>query len=183
MTVDVAIVGAGPTGLSLANLLGAAGVGTVLLERNGHTAAEPRAVIIDDETMRAFQAMGLSDTLFPLLREGRATRYFASPHARVPFAEVNPQGREYGWPKRLRVHQPDLERVLRDGLARFASVQVARARPQSARAVRQAARRGTLPAHSTGDSRARDRGAGIAQSQPRRLRRAIRSASVFGPRG
>lgn len=122
--IDVAIVGAGPTGLALANLLGAAGLAVTLIERNAATASEPRAVILDDESMRAFQAMGLADTLLPLLREGRATRYFAHPRARTPFAEVDPQGREYGWPKRLRLHQPDLERVLQGGLARYPAVTV-----------------------------------------------------------
>ncbi|RZM33657.1 MAG: bifunctional 3-(3-hydroxy-phenyl)propionate/3-hydroxycinnamic acid hydroxylase [Sphingomonas sp.] len=124
ITHDVAIVGAGPTGLALANLLGGAGVHTIVLERNAATASEPRAVIMDDESMRALQAMGLADAMLPHVREGRATRYVARPDAAQPFAEVNPQGQEYGWPKRLRIHQPDLERVLRTGLERFGSVEV-----------------------------------------------------------
>ena len=121
---DVAIVGAGPTGLMLANLLGQAGVRTLLLERNAATASEPRAVIMDDESMRALQAIGLADAMLPHVREGRATRYFARPKAPEPFAEVDPQGAEYGWPKRLRIHQPDLERELKAGLERFPSVEV-----------------------------------------------------------
>lgn len=122
--IDVAIVGAGPTGLALANLLGQSGVRTVLIERNSATASEPRAVIVDDESMRCFQAMGLADRLIPNVREGCATKYLAHPHAREPFATVNPQGHEYGWPKRLRVHQPDLEEVLKDGLERFPNVEL-----------------------------------------------------------
>ena len=39
---DVAILGAGPTGLSLANLLGVMGVRTVLIERNETTVQAPR---------------------------------------------------------------------------------------------------------------------------------------------
>jgi glycerol-3-phosphate dehydrogenase len=49
---DVAILGGGPTGLSLANLLGVMGVRTVLIERNESTVQAPRAVSIDDECLR-----------------------------------------------------------------------------------------------------------------------------------
>ena len=56
----VAIVGAGPTGLTLANLLGVYGVSCVLIERNAATVHEPRAVSIDDESLRTMQAAGLA---------------------------------------------------------------------------------------------------------------------------
>lgn len=56
----IAIVGGGPTGLTLANLLGVYGVETLLLERNAATVSEPRAVSIDDESLRTMQAAGLA---------------------------------------------------------------------------------------------------------------------------
>ena len=56
---DVAVVGAGPTGLTLANLLGKAGVRVILIERNDTTVQAPRAVSIDDESLRTMQAAGL----------------------------------------------------------------------------------------------------------------------------
>lgn len=46
---SVTIVGAGPTGLALANLLGMAGIRTLLVEQNAATVGEPRAVSIDDD--------------------------------------------------------------------------------------------------------------------------------------
>ena len=55
---EVLIVGAGPTGLLLANLLGAMGVNTRLVEAHDYTVQDPRAVSIDDESMRALQAAG-----------------------------------------------------------------------------------------------------------------------------
>lgn len=54
----VAIVGAGPTGLVLANLLGVHGIETLLLERNPGTVTEPRAVSIDDESLRTTVMQG-----------------------------------------------------------------------------------------------------------------------------
>jgi 3-(3-hydroxy-phenyl)propionate hydroxylase len=60
---DVAIVGAGPTGLTLANLLGQSGRRIALIERNASTVDEPRAVSIDDESLRTMQAIGLADAI------------------------------------------------------------------------------------------------------------------------
>lgn len=46
---EVAVVGAGRTGLTLANILGKAGLSTLLIERHPDTVREPRAVSIGDE--------------------------------------------------------------------------------------------------------------------------------------
>jgi len=40
---DVVVVGAGPTGLTLANILGMHGIRTLVVERNAVTVGEPRA--------------------------------------------------------------------------------------------------------------------------------------------
>ena len=58
---DVLIVGAGPVGLVLANLLGLHGVRTVVVERNLRLEGEPRAVTLDDESLRTLQGTGLVD--------------------------------------------------------------------------------------------------------------------------
>ena len=54
---EVAIIGAGPIGLMLANLLGIAGVDVVALERNEGLVGLPRAI----ETLRLFAQIGLFD--------------------------------------------------------------------------------------------------------------------------
>ena len=56
---DVAIVGLGPSGAMLANLLGAAGLRVLVLERLTHAVPTPRAIHFDGEVMRTFQAIGL----------------------------------------------------------------------------------------------------------------------------
>jgi 3-(3-hydroxy-phenyl)propionate hydroxylase len=53
---EVAIIGAGPIGLILANLLGIAGVDVVVLERNEGLVGLPGAI----ETLRLFAQIGLS---------------------------------------------------------------------------------------------------------------------------
>jgi 3-(3-hydroxy-phenyl)propionate hydroxylase len=50
---SVVIVGAGPTGLTLANVLGFSGIDVLLIERETTTVQEARAVNIDDEALRA----------------------------------------------------------------------------------------------------------------------------------
>ena len=67
---EVLIVGAGPTGLLLANLLGAMGVSTRLVETHADTVQDPRALSIDDESMRALQAAGLADEIAALSVQG-----------------------------------------------------------------------------------------------------------------
>ena len=57
---EVAIIGEGPIGLMLANLLGIAGVDGVL-ERNEGLVGLPRAIAYDIETLRLFAQIGLFD--------------------------------------------------------------------------------------------------------------------------
>ena len=52
---DVAIVGFGPTGATLANLLGLCGLRVALLERERGIPRLPRAVHFDGEVMRIFR--------------------------------------------------------------------------------------------------------------------------------
>ena len=58
---EVAIIGAGPVGLMVANLLGMAGVDVVVLERNVALVGLPRAIAYDAETLRLFAQIGLFD--------------------------------------------------------------------------------------------------------------------------
>lgn len=117
---DVAVVGAGPTGLTLANFLGLSGLKTILIERNETTVQQPRAVSIDDETLRATQAAGLADKVMADTAQDYGLHYFGPDG--VCFAKVEPTTREYGYPRRSAFSQPLFEATLRKGLARFESV-------------------------------------------------------------
>ncbi|MEL0303971.1 MAG: FAD-dependent monooxygenase, partial [Rhodobiaceae bacterium] len=55
---DVVIVGLGPTGATLANILGEYGLDVLVLEREESVYPLPRAVHFDDEAMRVFQSIG-----------------------------------------------------------------------------------------------------------------------------
>ncbi|VCU70986.1 3-(3-hydroxy-phenyl)propionate/3-hydroxycinnamic acid hydroxylase [Pigmentiphaga humi] len=118
----VIVLGAGPTGLTLANLLGVYGVPTLLLERNVSTVDEPRAVSIDDESLRTMQAAGLVDAVMPQIVPGYGVHYFS--WADKEFARIEPQSVEFGYPKRNAFRQAVLAAQLREGLRRFAHVEV-----------------------------------------------------------
>jgi 3-(3-hydroxy-phenyl)propionate hydroxylase len=117
---DVAILGAGPTGLTLANLLGTMGVRTCLVERNPATVQAPRAVSIDDECLRTQQAAGTVDAVLRDVAMDYGSHYLSADG--VCFARVEPREREYGYPRRSAFLQPLFEATLRDELARFPHV-------------------------------------------------------------
>ena len=97
---DVLIVGAGPTGLTLANLLGQEGIDCVLADRDEGTVAEPRAVSIDDESLRTMQALGLHEEVLRDVVPGYGVHYVTRPGGRC-IARVEPSIAEYGFPRQI----------------------------------------------------------------------------------
>jgi 3-(3-hydroxy-phenyl)propionate hydroxylase len=118
----VAIVGAGPTGLVLANLLASQGISVLLLERGVSTVDEARAVTIDDESLRTIQAAGLIEPVLAHVVQGYGVHYY-SWRNRL-FARIEPTSTEYGYAKRNAFRQQVLLRDLLAGLSRFPHVDV-----------------------------------------------------------
>ena len=121
LAIQVVVVGAGPTGLTLANILGMHGIATLLVERNDSTVTEPRAVSIDDETLRTMQYIDLVDVVRQRIVPGYGSHYFSASGS--CFAKVLPDTLEYGFPRRSAFRQPILEGQLREGLRRFPCVE------------------------------------------------------------
>ncbi len=119
---DVLVVGAGPCGVTLANLLGHYGVNAVVIDRDQEILNYPRAVGIDDESLRTYQAIGLADELMADIIENVPIRYHTS-WGRC-FAHVEPSAQPFGWPKRNLFLQPMLEATLRRGLERYRTLDV-----------------------------------------------------------
>jgi len=119
----IIIIGSGPTGLTLANLLGTVGIRVLLIERNASTVQEPRAVSIDDESLRTMQAIGIADEVLAETVPGYGSYYYTS--SGRCFAKVEPTGTPYGYPRRNAFRQPILERQLHTALDRFAHVETA----------------------------------------------------------
>ena len=119
---DVAIVGVGPVGGILANLLGMQGIRAVVFDRSLSAPDLPRGVGIDAEMMRVVQVLGLTEQLEPLLKVFRGAQYLDVDgnvvSTRPGITGPGPQG----WPARYNVHQPDFENVLRAGMVEHASL-------------------------------------------------------------
>jgi len=108
----VVVVGAGPNGLTTANLLARYGVDVLLVERNETTVQEPRAVSIDDESLRTMQAIGVVDDVVSRVVLGYGSDYFSAGGS--CFLRVRPTAKEYGYPRRNAFRQPVFEQQLRD---------------------------------------------------------------------
>jgi len=118
---EVAIVGAGPVGLMLANMLGLQGVRVVLIEKLEQIIDYPRAIGLDDEALRVFQSVGLADELLPHTTPHHWMRFTLKGRC---FASIEPRTDEFGWSRRNAFIQPLADRILYDGLKRFEHVQV-----------------------------------------------------------
>ena len=119
---DVAIVGAGPVGLTIANTLGLYGVRVLVIEKLDSLIDYPRAIGIDDESLRTIQATGLADAVQSHITPDHAMR-FVTATGRV-FASIEPRTDEFGWSRRNAFIQPEIDRILFEGLQRFPNVTV-----------------------------------------------------------
>ena len=119
---DVAIVGYGPTGATLANLLAQCGITVVIIEREAAMYRLPRAVHFDGETMRVFQTVGIADELSEKVRVNAGMR-FVDQDWNLLLDWPRPQELgPLGWYASYRFHQPDLENLLRAKLSSYPCV-------------------------------------------------------------
>ncbi|VVD64592.1 3-(3-hydroxyphenyl)propionate hydroxylase [Pandoraea horticolens] len=117
---SVAIVGAGPNGAAMANMLGLYGIDTVVIEKTPAIVEFPRAVGMDDEALRLFQTAGLADELArDMIQNVPLRMYKANGEC---FADIRPTVREFGWWRRNIFMQQLAEKTLREGLARYPHV-------------------------------------------------------------
>lgn len=121
-SAQVAIIGAGPVGLMMANYLGQMGVEVLVVEKLDKLIDYPRAIGIDDEALRAMQSVGLVENVLPHTTPWHAMR-FLTPKGRC-FADIQPMTDEFGWSRRNAFIQPQVDAVMYEGLSRFPNVRV-----------------------------------------------------------
>jgi 3-(3-hydroxy-phenyl)propionate hydroxylase len=122
--VDVAIVGCGPVGALMGNLLGRRGLRTTIFEREHTSHGVPRAFSCDDEALRIYQQAGLAGALLPDMTQCPQAD-FVGPDG-LTLATIRFQGLDFGsgYHALNFFHQPALEAVLRAGLARLEGVRL-----------------------------------------------------------
>jgi 3-(3-hydroxy-phenyl)propionate hydroxylase len=122
---DVAIIGYGPAGATLANLLGQYGLSVLVLEREAAIYPLPRAIHFDGEVMRVFETAGLRREVETISRPGLKGMYFNNAAGETLLIRAGTSERgPHGCATNHYFHQPELEVVLREGLRRYPQVQV-----------------------------------------------------------
>jgi 2-polyprenyl-6-methoxyphenol hydroxylase-like FAD-dependent oxidoreductase len=108
---DVAIVGYGPVGQTLAILLGRLGHSVGVFERWPALYPRPRAVHYDDEIARIFQHIGIADELAPIT-EPATTYEWTSARGETLLLLDRTRPGPSGWPGATMFTQPQLEALL-----------------------------------------------------------------------
>ena len=118
------VVGLGPVGAVAANLAGAAGLRTIVLDRDLQPYVKPRAIVFDAEIMRVFASIGLAEAVAGVTRPLGGSVYLGADLKPIrTFRSPGPAHAGASHPSNL-FYQPQLEAILRDGLTRFPSVDV-----------------------------------------------------------
>lgn len=117
---DIAIIGAGPVGLTVASLLGQQNIQCVLIEQNEIPFSLPRAQTLDDESLRTLQSFALAEQFLPKTRSAQGSHYYDASGER--FADIGPGPQNYGFPKRNYMLQHQLDAELRENLSKYPSV-------------------------------------------------------------
>lgn len=119
---DVVVVGGGPVGVTLLNLLGAHGLRAVGFEREPLAGHSPRAGSFDGEVMRIFQSACLGEVIDASVSPGVGLRLINEEGTTLLSMDNRRERGPQGWAESYRMYQPTLERLLREGLERFTAV-------------------------------------------------------------
>ena len=121
---DVAIVGLGPVGATLATLLGQRGIEVAVLERDRAIHPLPRACHLDDTVLRILQSVGLAQTVLEASVPSRGMDMVDRKGRRFLTLAADHESNTLGYPTSVLFWQPRFEAILRDGVARHPSVTV-----------------------------------------------------------
>jgi 3-(3-hydroxy-phenyl)propionate hydroxylase len=121
---DVAVIGFGPTGATLANLLAEQGLTVLVLERDPTIYRLPRAIHMDAETMRIFQSAGIGSELSAHVLPAAGVRFISGSGRVLHAFDRSPTHGPQGWHGAYRFHQPHLESLLRNRLLQREGVTV-----------------------------------------------------------
>ena len=116
MEPDVLVVGAGPTGLMLANQLVRRGVRVLIIDRHAGPSLQTRALGVQARTLEIYAKLGIADRALELGKRGTGADIWAQGRrmARVPLSEAGQS--ETPYPFILILGQDDNERIMGDKL-------------------------------------------------------------------
>jgi 2-polyprenyl-6-methoxyphenol hydroxylase-like FAD-dependent oxidoreductase len=121
MDTDVLVVGAGPTGLMLANQLIRRGIRTLIIDRHAGPSVETKAIGVQARTLEIYSHLGIVDRALELGKRGTGGNIWADGQrrARVILSDAGDQVTPY--PYLLVLGQDDNERLMGDRLRQLGS--------------------------------------------------------------
>jgi 3-(3-hydroxy-phenyl)propionate hydroxylase len=120
----VIIVGYGPVGVTLANMLGQQGISVIVFERETEVYNLPRAAHLSGDIMRIFQSIGLSEEISHYVAPAYHMKFVNGRGHTLLELQANPKAYSDGYYPANMFYQPKVEEILRQGVNRFPSVKV-----------------------------------------------------------
>ena len=124
MNVDVIIVGLGPTGATLAALLGQRGIRVAAFDKLPELYPLPRAIGLDHEVMRIVQELGIAEQVRKHTAPYRPSEYRGMEGQLIKRLDMAPPPFRLGWAPNYVFDQPAFEGIIRTRLAELPSVEV-----------------------------------------------------------
>jgi 3-(3-hydroxy-phenyl)propionate hydroxylase len=124
MTYDAIIVGYGPVGATAAALLARYGLRVAVVEQSAEIYDRPRAITLDHEVMRIFQACGAAAAIAPFTAPHPGTHYLGVDGKVIRIFDPLPPPHPLGWPPSGTFVQPQVEAALRARVAASGQVDV-----------------------------------------------------------
>jgi 3-(3-hydroxy-phenyl)propionate hydroxylase len=121
---DVAIVGYGPVGATFANLLTKYGLRILAVDQAAGIYDKPRAITIDHEVLRVFQACGLEDTIAKHTVPHPGTHYLGVDKQVIKIFDPMPPPFPLGWTPTATFVQPEFETALRKKFSEYGNADV-----------------------------------------------------------
>lgn len=120
--VPVIIIGAGPTGITAATMLGQYGIPTLVLDRHESVYPLPRAVHADDEIYRILARLGVGEEFAAHRRSALGLRLLDKDFRVLAELKRSTEPSANGYPQMNMFDQPELEAMMRANLKRYPHV-------------------------------------------------------------
>src|SRR5262245_47126017 len=117
MDTDVLIVGAGPTGLMLANQLVRRGISVLIIDRHAGPSLETRALGVQARTLEIYSQLGIVNRALELGKRGTGGNIWADGEHRARIALNDAGDKVTPYPFLLVLGQDDNERIMGDHLS------------------------------------------------------------------
>ena len=112
---DCIVIGYGPVGALLSIFLSKLGLSVAVIDKNLDIYPLPRAIHFDDEVMRIFQMVNLSEQITKISRIGTKGMHFVDNEDNILMVRKGSDTiGDLGWQKSWYFHQPQLEELLRE---------------------------------------------------------------------